>query len=427
MHREKQGGWFRPRTYRHLDFPQTYDSAKRIACAPSAVEKHQFLPLVRFVEERRRFRTDNSDRSIPRRKRPTIVSTKTRDIRYASHADAAIYQYYSFLLKDPYEAFLKSNGLDEAIIGYRSGKGSNVDMAAEAFAEISLRGNVTAICSDIKDFFPSITHGNLKEGLQRVLGVSSLPPDWYSVFRSLTKFASLDLTELARIEGFDPKNPPYPLVKDINKALDRCRKAKAIVSNTKGNEIPQGTPLSAIAANVSMHQFDEELQSFAISLGGVYRRYSDDVLLLVPPEEEANALARLAKVATDNELSISSDKTEVARFTVSAGVQTSDRPISYLGFCFDGQNTALRPSTLSRYYRRMTYAARGAARGAGKKGKPASSAFKRTLFRDFTHLGRRNFYSYSKRADAKMPNSIIKRQLRRHFRILLRKIEAKGK
>lgn len=427
MSKEKQDGWFKPRSYRHLDYPQTFDSAKRLACDADAVASHQFLPLIRYVEERRRFRKDNSDRSIPRRKRPTIVSKKQRDIRYSSHSDAAIYQRYAFLIKQPYEDFLAANGLDDAVIGYRSGKGSNVDMAAEAFSEISVRGDVTAICSDITDFFPSISHANLKAGLQRVLEVPSLPSDWYSVYRSLTKFSSLDLKELARIEGFDPKKPPFPLVKNINQAMRRCRQAKAVIRNPKLCEIPQGTALSAVAANISMHQFDEALQSLVVSFGGLYRRYSDDILLLVPPEQEAKATVELTNIANANGLSISPEKTAVARFSLVNGVQKSDQPISYLGFCFDGQTTALRPSTLSRYYRRMTYAARGAARGAGKKGKPATRTFKRALFRDFTHLGRRNFYSYSKRANSKMQNSIIKRQLRKHFKILLRKVEARGK
>lgn len=427
MRDEKQDGWFRARTYRHLDYPKTFKSAKSLACNARAVATHQFLPLIRFVEERRRFRTDNSDRTIPRRQRPTIVSTKARDIRYASHADAAIYQRYAYLLHEPYEHFLRSKQLDDAVIGYRSGKGSNVDMAADAFTEIALRGNVVAICSDIKDFFPSISHSILKQGLQRVLGVPLLSPDWYSVYRSLTKFSSLDLEQLARIEGFDPKKPPFPLVKDINQALDRCRVAKAIIPNPKNCEIPQGTPLSAIAANVAMHSFDEALQSFAMGCDGVYRRYSDDVLLLVPPGKEHDAIDELSRASNANGLTISADKTEIARFKLSSGKQIADRPISYLGFCFDGQTTTLRPSTLSRYYRRMTYAARGAALGAGKKGKAASETFKRRLYRDFTHLGRRNFYSYSKRADAKMPRSVIKRQLRKHFQILLRKIESRGK
>jgi hypothetical protein len=216
-------------------------------------------------------------------------------------------------------------------------------------------------------------------------------------------------------------------VKNINEAMDRCRASKIMHRHRKKFGIPQGTPLSAMAANIAMIAFDLELLQYIKPVGGIYRWYSDDILLLVPPAEEVTAAQTVLQIASKYGLTISNAKTEISRFQVQGGRQLSDRAISYLGFCFDGQRTFLRPSTLSRYYRRMTYAARGAVRGAGKKGKTAADTFKRGLLKDFTHLGRRNFYSYSRRAHNSMPDSIIKRQLRRHFRILLRKLLSKGR
>jgi hypothetical protein len=427
MKEKKQGGWFRPRSYKHLDFPITYAAAQRLVRDPAEVGKRQFLPLIGYNDERRRFKTDNSDRTIPRKKRKKIVTVKKREIKFASHGDSAVYQRYAYLLDEPYEKFLADNGLDEVVIGYRSGKGSNVDMAASAFSEIVVRGETSAICMDIKDFFPSISHKILKSRLQTVLGQRTLSADWYAIFRSITKFSWIDSEALARLEGYDPKRPPFPLVSDINRALGRCRDSKIVKSNKKDRGIPQGTAISAIAANVFMYQFDLDAKALVSSFGGSYRRYSDDILILIPLAQQHVAMQKILEIAEQNRLTISPDKTEISRFSISGTEQVADRPISYLGFCFDGQKTFLRPSTLSRYYRRMTYAARGAARGAGKKGSPVSQTFKRSLFSDFTHLGKRNFYTYSRRADQKMPNSIIRRQLRRHFEILLRKIEKRGK
>lgn len=300
-------------------------------------------------------------------------------------------------------------------------------MAAEAFSEIIARGKITALCFDIENFFPSIQHNCLKDGLLQLLGGTQLPDDWYQVYRSLIKYAWIELDEFGPLEGFDPKAPPFPLVTDINAALDRCRAGKIIHKHRGPCGIPQGTPLSAMAANISMISFDSQLLSYIQSVGGYYRRYSDDILILVPPTEEANATIITTRIANSCGLTISSLKTEVSRFQTINGTQSSDRPISYLGFCFDGARTFLRASTLSRYYRRMTYATRGAVRGSVKKGALAADTFKRTLYKDFTHLGRRNFYSYSRRADRKMPNSIIKKQLKRHFEILLRKLLARGR
>lgn len=427
MARQKEGGWFRGRSYNHLDYPLNFEAASKIVSDPSQIAKRQFLPLVGYTDERRRYRTDNADRSIPRRLRPTKTSVKKREIRYAAHGDAAVYQYYASLISDLYENFLLESELNNSIIGYRSGKGSNVDMAAEAFSEIVARGNVTALCFDVEDFFPSIRHGDLKAGLIRLIGGGELPADWYQVYRSLVCYAWIEIKDLAELEGFDLKSPPFPLVKNINASLDRCRSAGLIYRNGNKFGIPQGTPFSAIAANVAMIAFDLDVKKYIDSIGGLYRRYSDDILLLVSPADENASKKALTDAALRHGLTISAEKTEISHFQKVAVGQATDRPISYLGFCFDGQKTYLRPSTLSRYYRRMTYATRGAARGAGKKGRPVSETFKRSLYKDFTHLGRRNFYSYSKRADGTLPKSIVKKQLRRHFTVLLRKLLSNGK
>ncbi|WP_082745648.1 antiviral reverse transcriptase Drt2 [Erythrobacter sp. CCH5-A1] len=427
MSKQKEGGWFTPRTYNHFDYPLTFAAAEKLACSPALVAAHQFLPLIGYTDKKRRFRTDNSDRTIPRKLRPKLASTKRREIRYASHSDAAILQYYAYLISDPYEAFLKQVNLDTSVIGYRKGMGSNVDMAAEAFSEIVVRGNVTAFCFDIEDFFPSIEHRSLKSGLELILGCKNLPDDWYKIYRFVTKFSWIEFEKLAEVEGFDPRNPPFPLVGKINPALDRCRDAQLININRMRSGIPQGTPISAVAANIAMIDFDCRLAEKVNEIGGSYRRYSDDILILVHPDSDSSIEKFVNNEASRCGLKINLGKTEISRFKLANGVQQSDRAIAYLGFCFDGSKTYLRPSTLSRYYRRMTYAARGAVRGSGKKGRTAAETFKRKLISEFTHLGKRNFYSYSKRAHQKLPKSIVKRQLRRHFVILLRKVLAKGK
>jgi hypothetical protein len=247
------------------------------------------------------------------------------------------------------------------------------------------------------------------------------------VFKNVCHYAHVELTELGQIEGFDPENPPFPLVSDISSALKRCRNAKIVKRNRSDCDVPQGTPISAVFANASMLDFDCALQIWAKSIGGSYRRYSDDIMLLVSPEFATQAQNEITHQANLLGLTINSGKTEISRFSLSNGVQISDVPITYLGFTFDGKNVGLRSRTLSRYYRRMTYATRRTVRTAGKAGQIATDAFERGLFRDFTHLGRRNFYSYAKRADNKFAGSIVKKQLRRHFQILLRKLKSRGR
>jgi hypothetical protein len=46
--------------------------------------------------------------------------------------------------------------------------------------------------------------------------------------------------------------------------------------------IPQGSPISDLLANIYLVDFDCEIQSLVSSVGGVYRRYSDDILIILP-------------------------------------------------------------------------------------------------------------------------------------------------
>lgn len=124
-------------------------------------------------------------------------------------------------------------------------------------------------------------------------------------------------------------------------------------------------------------------------------------------------------------IKISEEKTETSLFQRKGGIISCDRPITYLGFTFDGQRVTLKGRTLSRYYRRMSYATRRAAASAKNQG--SQEVFKRTLYRDFTHLGTDNFYAYARRSAKILNDQSPKRQLRRHFRILHRKLNNGGR
>lgn len=424
---QKLDGWFAARGYSHFDYPPTFQQAKQLAANATSVASHSFLPLLSFTDVKRQFRTDNSNPAIPRKLRPKIVKTKTRNLRYAAHRDSAIYAYYAFQLQQRYETLLKSEMLGDCVIGYRRGLGSNIDMAASAFAEIAHRGTVTVLCFDIENFFPSISHRVLKSALLEILSVSELPADWYAVFKNVCRYSHIELKALGLQEGFDPEDPPFPIVDDIALALDRSRKAGIVSRNTNDHDVPQGTPISAVFANASMLDFDRAIENWAKEKGASYRRYSDDIMLIIPQILEAEAVNFVSMHAKLIGLTVNKEKTETSRFTMNRGQLSVDTPVTYLGFTFDGRNVFLRARTLSRYYRRMTYATRGAVRHAGKVGQPVHKTFKRALIRDFTHLGARNFYSYAKRADGKFAGSLVKKQLKRHFQILLRKLKSRGR
>lgn len=434
LRRPRRDGWFVQRGYSHIDRPLSFDAAEKLVKNAKRVEQNVFFPFLGYTDRKRRFGIDKSpsSKSIPRKNRPKIIKFKDRELKYASHRDSYIYSYYAHILSEKYEKFLKSNNLEDCVVGYRSGLGSNIDIAASAFAEIEARKECTALCFDIKDFFPSIPHKPLKMNLSRILGVELLSPDWYKLYRSLTRYTWIDIDKLYFMCLIDPKiHVPNPLCNDPSSLLSDFRSLGMIKGNKAASGIPQGSPISAIFANIVMCEFDIAIKKWSDSNNAAYFRYSDDILLIANREQarEAEVLVENALSIHTSTLKISVDKTERSSFWRNERGLTADMPMTYLGFTFDGQSVRLRDRTLSRYYRRMTYATRGTAKSARlalkKGGKPAP--FRRSLFADFTHLGNSNFYSYSKKAQNTFGGKAIRRQLRNHFKVLMRKLNNRGR
>lgn len=53
------------------------------------------------------------------------------------------------------------------------------------------------LCFDITGFFDNLDHAILKRRLKELLGVTELPPDWYAVFRHVTRFSRVERRALA--------------------------------------------------------------------------------------------------------------------------------------------------------------------------------------------------------------------------------------
>lgn len=419
MKRPKQDGWYVRKSFPHLDLPLAFTQAREMVTHPERVARHSFLPFLGYTDTKRRFKP----------KLPQKYVNKNRDIKYCSHKDGYVHSYYALQLSEKYEEFLRQSDFGKAVIGYRAGLGTNVHMAKNAFNEIKRRGNCTVLAIDISDFFPSIDHQTLLKNLKTLIGCARLPDDWFAVFKSMTKFSWVELDELISVLGLDRKELPKPLCD-----IETLRKLRGTVPNLiKKNRqnfgIPQGSPISALFSNIFMIDFDEYAYHLVSSVGGYYRRYSDDIFVVCDhdhAEQIQSALqAKIAELGTA--ISINSEKTEKSKFGLSpSGDLQCDQPVNYLGFSFDGVSVRLRPSTLSRYYRRMTYAARGVSRAA-KDNKLDRRPYKRKLYRQFTHLGRSNFYTYARRAAVVLEDETPRRQLRRHFTVLTRKIRRHGK
>lgn len=281
----------------------------------------------------------------------------------------------------------------------RRGK-CNIQFAREAVGRISDAGDCYAIAVDISSYFESIDHERLKELWCRLLGCERLPPDHFAVFKNITKYRVVDRVAAYRRLGFygvkrhtkgghpiDGYLVPY---KDIPTQLcsphDFRQKIlgengsydSLIVPNKEPHGIPQGAPISDLLANLYLIDFDVEMNALAVSLGGSYVRYSDDILLILPVgEEEARRIMvempdRIRKYG--EKLLIKPEKTSLVRYVREGDGQRCDlisgkgkNGLEYLGFRYDGRSVFLRDSTMSNLYRKVASVARSHAEATVKR------------------------------------------------------------
>ncbi len=387
-----------------------------------------------------------------------VRKDKKRPIKLAAHLDAAIYSHYAKILAERYEAELVTRGIGDCVIAFRRSGGNgrnNISFAEEVFAFIQNHRPCVAIGLDIEKFFDRLDHGHLKRRWQETLGVARLPADQFNVFKSLADFRWVDRTAAFRAAGISPHNPKP---KGLNRTRicnpkhfrDQIRGAGLIWSNPEHAHkrgIPQGAPISALLSNIYMVEFDAALSCAVAACGGLYRRYCDDIMIVVPPAAvvgiDALAMAEIAKL----KLVINAEKTTSAVFPPESHLPAeNDDRIQYLGFDFDGIRKLIRASSLGRYFGKMRRGVRLAQltkqkhnRIEAQKGEPPSDLKTRQLYIRYSYLIRRrfrrkslghdrqneNFITYAYRAATQMKSAEIKHQVRSHLKKLQAEI-AKG-
>ena len=403
------------RSYKHFDAPLKSTECERLVSDPAAVSSHAFFPFLRL------------DIVRPRIKRLATgklqKSSKVRDIRYAAHADAAIYAYYNFVLAELYERALRLAGLQEEVIAFRPLGKSNVDFAKEAFDWVAAHASCTALGFDVKDFFGSLDHAHLKTTWAGLLGEVALPADHYAVYRSLTRHASVELIEARKALGISrtalEKKEKICEAAEFRSVI---RAAGLIQVNGSGKGIPQGSPMSALLSNIYMLSFDKEMSEAVRSVGGYYRRYCDDILAVVKAEHVVDFKHFVeAKLATLG-LTMQAAKTLECAFTPLA-----DKPLQYLGLVFDGKRILLRSSGVARYYKKMRGGVRQHTKARSMDGEtPLAVQRQKRLLRQYTEHApafERSYPSYVKRVSAATGSLAIVRQLRHHRRRFKRLME----
>ncbi|MGN6417589.1 MAG: reverse transcriptase domain-containing protein [Pseudobacter sp.] len=453
---DKNKDWFRIKAYLHIGLPlKQIDRqwVEKYVRDPRKVSKHSFSPFIHRLTETRKFRREIADDGT--RSKMRKPSKKVRDLYYANHLDSNILSYYAHQLSIYYEKKLEAENLSECVTAYRriklnlvdhkSRNKCNVDFANDVFSYIKNSNEkfLVAITFDIKSFFDNLDHKILKKAWREL--VPSFTGDHYNVFRNITKFSYVDEDVLFDYYKSRISVERHPrIVKQIpverkkylrdKRAIAFCRKheitdirnAGLIKANKyefdkvtnqrvglRKKGIPQGSSISSVLANLYLLDFDKSANILAQKFGGIYRRYSDDMIVVCNRVHAKDIIKFFQKEILKYKLEIQKHKTQVFEFRYlktekryrckernqKTNRLQSNTSLEYLGFQFDGKYTMLKNASLAGYYRKLKQSvARGKFYTLHNKTKTKGELFKARLYKRFTQVGaeRRRIYQRDK-------------------------------
>ena len=289
---------------------------------------------------------------------------------------------------------------------------------------------------DFTGFFDNLDHVYLKQQWCSLLGVERLPADHFAVFKNITSYSKMELVDLLRLNGLEDTKAGRKELNGMARVLtaEQFKENRPLIQkHTEPYGIPQGSPISGILANMYMLDIDKQINDEVHELGGLYIRYSDDFMIILPDAPEIDAakeLKRLSNMVKQTpRLTLEPSKTQYFHFengvltncgkTFHKNADDSSRTINFLGFSFDGQKVRIRSKTVSKYYYRMYRKAHNIAKMGGytPDGKRITCEnLYMTYSRKGSKKGSGNFLTYVDRAAAEYgPNEPIERDTRRHM------------
>lgn len=498
--------WFKLKKYPHIGMPlKASDRLKWIegyVTNPQNISKHSFLPFIHRTSKVRKYRKQYStvdgkliDSIVEGKKINRHNGIKTREIYYASHLDSLVYSYYAESLSQKYEKKLMQNNLEDVVNAYRSipvnrtnpdsSNKCNIDFANDIFKYILSYDSeeFVVITFDIKSFFDNLNHRLLREAWMDVLDVERLSPDHFNVFKNITRFSYVDIVDLFEefkdqifIQKRSKAGQLLPVKRGEISELKFMRNQEAIAFCTKEEflkrknrllknykrkkhddkikdrdfGIPQGSPISSVLANIYLLKFDKKINEFISERGGIYNRYSDDMIIVCPkPLKESIIELMNSSIQDDCKLFIQESKTQIFHFKkdnnrLICGQEFNseinwNKNLIYLGFEFDGEVVLLKSGSLSGYYRKMKRTIVRAKKQSQKRfNKNSGEIFKHRILKRFSYKGAKrrrkwlwddrlrgfiksehydwgNFLSYAYKAANIMISNKIKAQTKKHW------------
>lgn len=420
------------KSYAHFDWRTDISQQREYISNPDKVAKHGFYPFIHYEK-----RTLKYSKKKGRKE-------KKRDICYAAHIDRCIYQYYSFLLNMCYNKRVEMDGTSASAVAYRTDlHENNIHFSKRVFDFIKANTPVYVMIGDFTGFFDNLDHVYLKQQWCSLLGVDRLPKDHFAVFKNITSYSKMELADLLRLNGLEDTRSGRKELNGMARVLtsEQFRENRSLIQkHEESYGIPQGSPISGILANMYMIDVDKRVNDAVGELGGMYIRYSDDFMIILPDNPEidtAKELKRIAEMMKAPRLTLESSKTQYFHF--ENGVLTncgkdfhekaddSSRTINFLGFSFDGQKVRIRSKTVSKYYYRMYRKARNIVKMGGYThgGKRITGE---NLYMRYSRKGSKrgpgNFLTYVDRAAREYgPYELIKRDTRKHMQKIRRALQ----
>jgi Reverse transcriptase (RNA-dependent DNA polymerase). len=136
------------------------------------------------------------------------------------------------------------------------------------------------------------------------------------------------------------------------------------------------TSISAVLANVYMIDFDKKVCALLKNLGGMYRRYSDDFIIVIPKEkvnrlEFSNIFKKIISLSSTL-LHLDIEKEKTRRLSIKYGIvkdlqkekcSATTSSLDYLGFIYQNNTVSFRGKTIYKFYYRGRRALESASAG----------------------------------------------------------------
>lgn len=343
--------------YLHIDFPlskkESYNYFNSLEIEENICQ-HRFLPFIHF--------------NIVFKKHPNKThkyNVKNRNIELSSHHDAGIYAYMADKLNDYYDRYVQNQGTSEVAVAYRTGKGiSNITVAKEVFDYIDCTGDCWVMKGDFNSFFDNLNHCILNKNVMKVLNLRSEDlkiRTWKRILKNIERYSWIDqekLIERMLENGIEINKRKYSYFYSQKEYGDFIKENLDLLNKNKKKGIPQGTGISAVLANVYMTNFDSEVSQLVNKLKGIYRRYSDDFIIVIPKnklsELKFKELTYDIIELSSNEVKLTIEKNKTKVFRVHHGIVTDiknkkETALDYLGFVLQNNTISIRPKSIYKF------------------------------------------------------------------------------